>query len=166
MNSTSMFACQRFPTWIPKAFVCMSLHNFCKKIIGLLKFTHIALMNVFLSLNFFFNHVLNDKDVVCKSILLHSLKCFLLISPKWTHFEGVKHSIGNDSKIWGFSIGGHGKLNWQMAWFFFLQVFLWRCVWASQKLGVSLLLSYDIHVHKVFNCIIWIQTINWCICNL
>jgi hypothetical protein len=40
----------------------------------------------------------------------------LLISPKWTLFEGVKDSIGNGSRICVFSIGGHGKLNWQMAY--------------------------------------------------
>jgi hypothetical protein len=48
----------------------------------------------------------------------------LLISPKWTLFEGAIDTIGNGSRICVLSIGDHGKLNWQMAWFFFLQVFL------------------------------------------
>jgi hypothetical protein len=48
------------------------------------------------------------------------LKNLLLISPKWTLFEGVKNFIMNSSKIYVFSIGGHGKLNRQMARFFFL----------------------------------------------
>jgi hypothetical protein len=30
-------------------------------------------------------------------------------------FEGVKDSIGNGSRFCVFSIGGHGKLNQQMA---------------------------------------------------
>jgi hypothetical protein len=47
----------------------------------------------------------------------------LLISPKWTLLEGVKYSTGNGSRICVFPIGSHGKLNQQMAWFFFLQVF-------------------------------------------
>jgi len=50
----------------------MSLHNFCKKIIGLLNFIHSALMYVFLSIESNINHVLFDIDVVCKLILLHS----------------------------------------------------------------------------------------------
>ncbi len=85
-------------------------------------------MYVFLFIKSNFSSVLNDIDVVCKSILLSSLKILLLISPKWTLFDGVKDSIGNGSRICVFSIGGHGKLNWQMAWLFFLQVFLWWCV--------------------------------------
>jgi hypothetical protein len=41
----------------------------------------------------------------------------LLISPKWTLFEGVKDSIRNGSRICVFSIWGHGKLNYK--WFDF-----------------------------------------------
>ncbi len=60
----------------------MSLHNLCKKIVGVLNFTHNALMYVFLSIKKNFNNVINDMDVVCKSILLSSLQILLLISPK------------------------------------------------------------------------------------
>ncbi len=83
-------------------------------------------MSLYIESNF--SNALNDMDVACKSILLSSSKILLLISPKWTLFEGVKDSIKNGSRICVFSIGGHGKLNWQMVWFFFLQVFLWQCV--------------------------------------
>jgi hypothetical protein len=38
------------------------------------------------------------------------LKNLLLISPKWTLFEGVKNFIKNGSRIYVVSIGGHGKL--------------------------------------------------------
>ncbi len=63
--------------------ICLYVFTyFCKKIIGLLKFTHNALMYVILSIENYFNHVLNDIDDVCKSILLHSSICFWLISPK------------------------------------------------------------------------------------
>ncbi len=41
---------------------------------------------------------------------------YLLISRKWTLFEGVKDSIGNGSRFYFISIGGHGKLNQQMAY--------------------------------------------------
>jgi hypothetical protein len=37
MNWTFVFAGQRFPTWIPKGFVQMSLYNLCKKIVDLKK---------------------------------------------------------------------------------------------------------------------------------
>ncbi len=99
MNWTSVFASQRFPTWIPKGFDCMSLHNLCKKISGFLSFTHNALMYVSLSIEINFGNALNDIDIVCKLILLSSLKILLLISPKWTLFEGVKDSIENGSRI-------------------------------------------------------------------
>ncbi len=59
----------------------MSLQKNCKNIISLSKLTCNALMYVFLSIESNFNHVLNDINVVCKSILLHSLNFFLLISP-------------------------------------------------------------------------------------
>jgi hypothetical protein len=52
----------------------MSLHNLCKKIVGLIFFIHNALMYVSLSIEGNFSNVLNDIDVVCKSILLSSLK--------------------------------------------------------------------------------------------
>ncbi len=77
-------------------------------------------MYIFLSIESNFSNMLNDINVICKSILLSSLKNLLLISPKWTLFEGVKNFIMNSSKIYVFSIGGHGKLNRQMARFFFL----------------------------------------------
>jgi hypothetical protein len=51
----------------------MSLHNLCKKIVGFF-ITHNALMFVSLSIEFVFNNVLNDINVVCKSILLSSLE--------------------------------------------------------------------------------------------
>ncbi len=77
-------------------------------------------MYVSLSIESNFSNALNDIDVVYKSILLSSLKILLLISPKWTLFEGIKNSIGNGSRFCVFFIGGHGKLNQQMVWFFFL----------------------------------------------
>ncbi len=151
MNWAFVFICRRLPTWIPKGFFCMSLHNLYKKIVGFLNFTHNALIYVYLSIGSNFSNALNDMDVVCKSILLCSLKILLLISPKWTIFEGVKDSIGNGSRIYVFSIQGHGKLNQQMAWFFFLQVFLWQCVWTSRRLGALLLLSHDIYLSTKFS---------------
>jgi hypothetical protein len=48
----------------------MSLHNFCKRIIGLLKITRNALMYVFLFIESNFHPVLNDIDVVCKLIYI------------------------------------------------------------------------------------------------
>jgi len=60
----------------------MSLHNLCKKIVGFLNFTHNALMYVSLSIERNFSNVLNDIDVVYKSILLSSSKKKLIISPK------------------------------------------------------------------------------------
>jgi hypothetical protein len=59
----------------------MSLHNLCKNV-GFLNFTHNALMYVSLSIESNFSNMLNDINVVCKSILLSSLKIILLISPK------------------------------------------------------------------------------------
>jgi hypothetical protein len=50
----------------------MSLHNLSKKIVGLKCFTHNALMYVSLSIESNFCNVLNDINVVCKSILLGS----------------------------------------------------------------------------------------------
>jgi hypothetical protein len=38
----------------------MSLHNLYKKIVGVLNFTHNALMYVFLSIENNFNNILND----------------------------------------------------------------------------------------------------------
>jgi hypothetical protein len=46
-------------------------------------------MYVSLSIESNFSNALNDIDVVCRSILLSSLKILLLISPKWTLFEGI-----------------------------------------------------------------------------
>ncbi len=60
----------------------MFLHYFCKKRFGFLDFTHNALMYVYLSIERNLNNVLNDIDVVCKSILLSFSKILLLISPK------------------------------------------------------------------------------------
>ncbi len=108
-------------------------------------------MYVSLSIQSNFSKVLNDLDVVYKSILLSFSKIILLIPPKWTLFEGVKDSIGNGSRICVFSIGGHGKLNQQMAWFFFVQVFLQWCVWTSWRLGASLLLSHEIYLSTKFS---------------
>ncbi len=67
-------------------------------------------MYIFLSIENNFSNTLNDINVICKSILLSSLKNLLLISPKWTLFEGVKNFIKNGSRIYVVSIGGHGKL--------------------------------------------------------
>ncbi len=77
-------------------------------------------MYVFLFVERNFSNALNDINVVCNAILLSSLKILLLISPKWTLFEGIKNYIGNGSRFCVFFIGGHAKLNQQMVWFFFL----------------------------------------------
>jgi hypothetical protein len=61
-------------------------------------------MYVSLSIKNNYSNVLNDIDVVCKSILLSSSNILLLISPKWTLFEGVKDSIGNGSRFIYFSM--------------------------------------------------------------
>jgi hypothetical protein len=63
----------------------------------------------YLSIEKNYSNALNDIDVVCKSILLSLLKTLLIISLKWTLFEGVKISIGNGSKFCVRSIGGHGN---------------------------------------------------------
>jgi hypothetical protein len=60
----------------------MFLHNCCKKIVGFKKKFHNALIYVSLSIEKKISNVLNDIDVVYKSILLSSLKILLLISPK------------------------------------------------------------------------------------
>ncbi len=77
-------------------FIFFSLNNkfpFC--VACFLNFTHNALMYVSLFIDNNFSNVLNDIDVVSKSILLNSSKFLLLISPKWTLFERVKVSMGN-----------------------------------------------------------------------
>jgi hypothetical protein len=102
MNWTYVFACQRFPTWILKGFVCMLLHNLSKTIVGFLDFTRNALMYVFIYKKNNFSNALNDIDVVYKSFLLSSLKICLLISHKWTLFEGVNDSIKNGSRFFYF----------------------------------------------------------------
>jgi len=60
----------------------MSLHKLCRKKLVFKHFIHNALMYVSLSIEINFSNVLNEIDVVCKSILLSSLKILLLISPK------------------------------------------------------------------------------------
>jgi hypothetical protein len=60
----------------------MSLHNLCKKLVGFIDFICNAWMYVSLSIESNFNNAVNHIDVVCKSILLSSLKILLLISPK------------------------------------------------------------------------------------
>jgi len=53
----------------------MSLHNLSKKIVKVFfYFTHNALTHVCLFIKRNSSNVLNDIDVVCKSILLSSLK--------------------------------------------------------------------------------------------
>jgi hypothetical protein len=60
----------------------MFLHNHCKKIVFSLNFICNAFVYVFLSIESHCSNALNDIDVVYKSILLSSLKFFLLISHK------------------------------------------------------------------------------------
>ncbi len=60
--------------------------------------THNALRYVYLSIENNSSNALNDIDVICKSFLLSSSKLLLIISHKWTLFEGVKIFIGNGSK--------------------------------------------------------------------
>jgi hypothetical protein len=56
----------------------MSLHNFCRRIIGLLKFTCNALIYVFLSIESNFNLVLSDINVVCKLIFIIFIELFFV----------------------------------------------------------------------------------------
>ncbi len=90
MNWTSIFTCQRFPTWIPNEFVHISLQNLYKKIVG---FSISLLMHLSLSMEIDYNNVMNDiVSVVCGSILSSSSKKMLSNSFKRVLPKGDKFS--------------------------------------------------------------------------
>jgi hypothetical protein len=67
----------------------MSLQDICKKFVSFFNFTFDAFMYISLSLEINSKHVMNDiVGIVCRSILLSSLRKLLLISFKLVFSKG------------------------------------------------------------------------------
>jgi len=70
MNWVFVFVCQNFPTWIPKGFKCIFLHNICKMILGFFNFTFKALMHISLSTKINSNNVMQNICGVYKHVFI------------------------------------------------------------------------------------------------